>query len=761
MSDPVEPQLRDNLEARLHVLMTDESSDFEHYLSLARSLYQNRRFVDGEALTARATEMFPNVKELWNIRGVMLRVLRRPDEALVALDRAIQIDPNYDGAVINRGNVLMDLGDAEAALALFTHRLEPDPRGAESLSFMGRALLALGRPAEAIARFREATRLKPDAHLIWLEYANALKSCGEHADAQLAFIDGIAANPASTLLIAGFTDLLCETGQEDRAEPILAEAVYRHPDVAQLHLRLGKLHRAKLPSIAMAHLRKAFELEPAGRDILYTLVQFLDRALPNDEAVLIDQLYHAAVSTARGGSITVMNSALLQNVYERVCAFADIDDLESERNRSGADRMVTPVTLLSQIGRATTPERRWNLMDQHRVWGRGLESVASRTPIQSHGHLRREGKVRVGVLSADLRAHVVGFFAFPLFEHIDRERFEVFAYSFNPNPPDAIQDRIASHVDGFRQWPDIKAHDAAQKIADDDLDFLVEIGGHTDLNKPEVLAYRPAPIQASWLGYPHSIGLSTVDYFICDPRNQPTRADLLIEEPLLMPASWIAISPALISRYPPPTVTLASDLKGYVTYGTANNPKKYTHQTLAAWARIVAATPGSHFAFLRPEAGSAVFRRNVARIFAEHGVSPDRLDWMAVRGTHMPLYGEIDITLDTFPLTGGTTTVDALMMGVPVVSLVGEAFHERISHSILASAGLSDLSAFTPDAFQTVALRLAADRDRRLDLRRNLRATLLASPLGQTETFARDFYEMIHRTVMQARQAKAASQTGG
>jgi predicted O-linked N-acetylglucosamine transferase (SPINDLY family) len=367
------------------------------------------------------------------------------------------------------------------------------------------------------------------------------------------------------------------------------------------------------------------------------------------------------------------------------------------------------------------------------------------------------GKIRLGLLSSDLRAHVVAFFAFPLFEHIDRERFEVFAYSFNPGASDAIQERIKSQVDGFRLWPDVTARDAAQMIAEDHLDILIELGGHTDLNKPEVLAYRPAPIQASWLGYPHSIGLTAVDHFICDPHNQPSDPDLMLERPLLMPDSWIAISSALIVRYPPVKDVLASDIKGYVTYGTANNPKKYTRANLTAWAQVVAATPGSHFAFVRPEAASAVFQHNVVRLFEENGVSADRIDWYGVRKTHMALYSEIDITLDTFPLTGGTTTVDALMMGVPVVSLAGEAFHERISHSILTNAGVSDLSASTLEVFHATALRLAGDRDRRQALRQNLRTDLLASALGQTETFARDFYDMIHRVVT----AKAGPRTGG
>jgi predicted O-linked N-acetylglucosamine transferase (SPINDLY family) len=151
--------------------------------------------------------------------------------------------------------------------------------------------------------------------------------------------------------------------------------------------------------------------------------------------------------------------------------------------------------------------------------------------------------------------------------------------------------------------------------------------------------------------------------------------------------------------------------------------------------------------FIRPEGGSASFRRNVLAEFGSHGVAPDRIVFSTVRGQHMPFYNEVDISLDTVPLTGGTTTTESLWMGVPVVSLIGEAFFERLSASILANSGLGDLATEDPADFVKIAVDLAGDRDRRLDLRQNLRATMREGPLGQTKQFATDFYDLIARTV--------------
>ena len=151
--------------------------------------------------------------------------------------------------------------------------------------------------------------------------------------------------------------------------------------------------------------------------------------------------------------------------------------------------------------------------------------------------------------------------------------------------------------------------------------------------------------------------------------------------------------------------------------------------------------------FIRPEGGTATFRKNVIAEFGKHGVAAERVLFSAIRGRHMPYYNEVDITLDPFPLTGGTTTTESLWMGVPVINLVGEAFYERLSASILANSGLPDLAAKDQDEYVRVAADLAADHGRRLALRHGLRDQIRSGPLGQTEQFAADFYDVVARAV--------------
>jgi predicted O-linked N-acetylglucosamine transferase (SPINDLY family) len=213
-----------------------------------------------------------------------------------------------------------------------------------------------------------------------------------------------------------------------------------------------------------------------------------------------------------------------------------------------------------------------------------------------------------------------------------------------------------------------------------------------------------------------------------------------------MPHSWLALG-RMFSDSHPVEAGLPEERAGYITFGTANNPHKYSRPVLRAWAQVVAKVPGSKFAFIRPEGGTASFRKNVLAEFAAEGVGEDRVVFHTVRGLHMPFYNQVDITLDPFPLTGGTTTCEAMWMGVPVVSLVGEAFFERLSYSILSNAGVSELCATDLAGFSEIAIGLAADRERRRELRLTLRDRIKQSPLGQGEAFARDFYEMIARAV--------------
>jgi len=731
----------------------DPARPAQVYRVLALQCYNAGRFEEGVRHVAAGVERHPKDYDLLNVYGVLLRKVRRQAEAVPLLEAATRLRPKDLAAASNLGNVLLDLREGARAEAVFAKLVRANPRNAEFHRQLGRALTQQGKIEPAITRFRTAVNLKKDLTDGWLDLVGALTEEFRTAEAEETLDRAIAANPGDQRLLEGKAMILRRSGQMRRAEQFLTELLPANPDAAWLHYQIGVLVADWDREKANAALRRAVELEPDRLDYAISLVESLERTRIGDEGGNIEEAYQLALKLMpRKAEFGDAANKVMTEVFVRVADFDAMDEVGDFKTLGrGWASSGRHTALLKQLARIKNDEDRQELVEQHRIWGREVEKAAARRPIKRPPPRPKGGKIRLGFMSSDLRQHPVGYFAMPLFDHVDNERFEVFVYSYYLGQEDAAQQHITSKISGYRWWPDVGIGEAAERIAEDQLDILIELGGSTHMNKLEVMAYRPAPLQASWLGYPHSAGLSSIDYFICDPFSLPTRPEYLVEKPLLMPKSWIALGERFFSNRVEIRQTLPEETNGFITYGTANNPHKYTSELLRAWARVVAATPNSKFAFIRPEGGAKSFRENITAQFALEGVSADRLVWHVVRGAHLPYYNEVDITLDTFPLTGGTTTTETLWMGVPLVSLRGPAFHERLSYSIMSNAGLGDLCADNLEDYHALALKLAADRDRRRAIRASIRDDLRKSPLGDTQQFARDFYDMIHRTVTERR----------
>jgi predicted O-linked N-acetylglucosamine transferase (SPINDLY family) len=236
--------------------------------------------------------------------------------------------------------------------------------------------------------------------------------------------------------------------------------------------------------------------------------------------------------------------------------------------------------------------------------------------------------------------------------------------------------------------------------------------------------------------------MKSIDHVVVDRFINPPRPELFVERPLVMPNGWLCFAQDEFFASQDVLETLPLERNGRLTFGTLNAPYKFSKHMVAAWARIMCAVPDSRLLFVRAEARSAAFVRNLSQEFERNGVARDRIEFfdnVAAEIPHLQAYNDIDMSLDTFPLTGGTTTVEALWMGVPVVSLVGESMHQRISYSALMHCGLPELCTFDEDGFVATAVALAQDRERLAAYRRTIRQKMLASPLCDGPGFAHDF----------------------
>lgn len=740
----------DAIEHLIAAVTEDPARPATVYRALVGQLYLAQRYADGDTFAILGLTHHPRDYELLNTRGVLLRKLKRQPEAVPLLEQAIKLQPQLLAAQQNLGNILLDLDKAAKAEAVFSRLVRLEPRNPEFQRQLGRSLLKLGRLEPALVRWRQAVSLQRSHIDAWLDMAGALTDEGRGAESEAVLEKAIAANPGAQRLLEAKAIALRRAGAPERAEAFLQSLLPSNPDAAWLHHQLGAGLADRDRDLANAHLEAAVRLEPGRLDYATSLIEGYERNRKGDEGANIEKAYQLAKSLLpRKAEFTHAANKIVWETLGRVCDFDaqdQVGDFRSLGRGWAANNRHT--ALMKQMPKVRSDEDRLELIEQHRIWGRDVEAAAARRPVKRAAPRPAGGKIRLGFMSSDLRQHPVGYFALPLFEHLDPERFEVFCYSYYTGAEaDALQQYVASRVAGYRWWPGLGIGEAAQRIAEDQLDMLIELGGSTHMNKPEVMAYRPARLQASWLGYPHSVGLESIDYFVCDPYIAPTDPRMLIEKPLMLPHAWYPLSTSTFRPEPAAESEAPVVRNGHVTFGTANQPYKYTREGLKAWARIMSACPGSRFLFVRPEGSSAGFRENLRKAFEAEGVAGDRIDFEAVRGAHLPHYNRMDISLDTFPQTGGTTTCESMWMGTPCVSLKGPAPYERLSFSVLSSLGLTDLCADTVDGYVATAIALGNDSARIASLRASLRERMRASPLGQVQAWATGFYDAVERVV--------------
>lgn len=721
------------------------------YQNFTAILIRDRKYEMAEHWSRIGVARYPKDTELLNILGVALRRLGRHEEALTVLDRALRLNPKHNGALVNKGNIFNDMRDPRA-IDVFTRLVRATPTSGEHQRSLGRAYTFAGELEKAQMRYNLAVKLKPDYLDGWLDLTNNIADVNGPEAALEAYDRGIAAVTDADRLREAKVIMLRRAGRQKEAEQFLSDVLRTRGDVAWAHYQLGVTLADQNRGMANLHYEKAVELAPENGEYQVSLAESYSRTRTGDEAANLERAYQVLKIAIDQVPPTAANVKVASDIFVRV---ADYDAAEALGDFKHLGRLWAGngrhTALLSHLARVRAPEDREELVEQHRIWGRLAEAAAARRPITKPGPRAPDGKIRLGFMSSDLRAHPVAYFSLPIFEHYDRSRFEIYCYSFYQGQADGTQQRLMKLVDQFRWNPDISDFDAAQMIADDQLDMLIELGGSTHMNKLMVMAYKPAPLQASWLGYPHSAGLATIDYLIVDPYMMPERDGLLIEKPLILPHGWFclgqgAFHDGVAVETPAPVIR-----NGYVTFGTANNPYKYSRDMVRTWARVVAGVPGARFMFVRPEGGSPSFRSNLEAIFAQEGVSADRLIFEAVRGRHLPFYNQMDVSLDSFPQTGGTTTCESLWMGVPVVTLVGETLFERLSYSSLMNGGMPELCARSTDEFVRIGVELGKDPARIDQMRAGLRDRMRASPLGQTKQWATDFLDLMGQTVEAAR----------
>lgn len=384
---------------------------------------------------------------------------------------------------------------------------------------------------------------------------------------------------------------------------------------------------------------------------------------------------------------------------------------------------------------------------EHARWA-GRFAAPPASGIRAHANdPSPERRLRIGYVSADLRTHVVGFFMEPILRHHDEERFEVFCYSGGPE--DALTQRLRRAEHHWVPTREMSDEQLAERIRADGIDILVDLSLHMSFNRLLVFARRPAPVQATYLGYCGTTGLLQVDYRISDPHLEPAdRADgwLGPERIARLPECYWCYRPP--PDAPEPAAQAPSEVNGHVTFACGNASPKLNARVARVWARILEQVPNSRLKFVIFGGGENNAR--TVRMFTSAGIDPSRieaLDFMPFE-QYQAFYNTVDVALDPFPYNGGTTTFDALHMGCPVVTLAGELPTARAGVTILSNLGLDRWIARDEEEYVRIAVELARDAAERTEARRTLRTRLLNSHLTDGERFTRQL-EDVYRWMWQ------------
>ena len=484
---------------------------------------------------------------------------------------------------------------------------------------------------------------------------------------------------------------------------------------------------------AERHYRQALEITPHWPEALNNLANVLKELGKNSEAMKLYQdalTINPLLSEAHNGLGSVYQS---EGMIDRAI-FHYRKALEIN-----PDYAVAHSNLLLALNYSAdySPAQVFN---EHKRYAKSFESSPTKGSLRPCGAKR----LKIGYVSPDFRRHSVGYFIEPLLECHDRAAFEVFCYS-DVTAPDAITERLRSYVEHWFDTHLLTDPELYDLISGHRLDILIDLAGHSGYNRLGVFAKRAAPIQITYLGYPNTTGLKSMDYRIVDVFTDPEGlTDHYYSEQL------IRMRQCFLCYAPPndaPDVGPPSFVNnGYITFGSLNNLAKLNDLTLDIWAKVLLETRDSRLLIKSKALNDNNVKERLMERFKKRGIAPERLEligFIKAQRAHLETYNLIDIALDPYPYNGTTTTFEALYMGVPVVTLAGNTHASRVGLSILSNLGLEELVASNSGEFIVKAVGISQDKDRLKLLRSSLRRRILDSHLTDKRGFTREIETLL------------------
>lgn len=593
-----------------------------------------------------------------------------------------------------KAQMLAQAGKSAEALALLDKVCRKDKRNADANFLKGLILGKTGNLEGAAESLRRATTINPRHVLAYFNLGNVLTNLGEIKQAISAYSRALKLEPGKPEIIN-----------------VLARS----------QVSIGHFKEA------IGLYKRNLKLQPHNPDVNGNIASsyFLNGELEN-----ASKYYRLALEQQK-------NASYYDGLGATLCQqgkYSEAIDAHHEALKLQPDNARFHSNLLLSMNYLPV-EKQGNILQEHKAWEK-MHQVNLEQTQKYKNIIDIDRRLRIAYVSPDLRAHSVAYFLEPLLENHNKEVVEIYCYACMPHH-DETTDRLKNVADYWRDISGLNDRQAITMIAQDKIDILIDLSGHTARNRLAVFSAKPAPVQVTWLGYPATTGLEAIDYRITDELADPAGNEIFCTEKLIhLPGCFLCYKPPANS---PPVTPCPFEENGFVTFGSFNNLAKINEDVIKLWSELMNAVQDSRLLIKNPSLTDSATAQRYFALFTKYGVSSDRVELMGLAPTmedHLNTYRLVDIALDTFPYNGTTTTCEALHMGVPVITLSGELHANCVGESLLTTLGQEELVAKTTEEYVAIAKDLAENSVRVSDYRNTLRTCMHNSSLCDGQAFA-------------------------
>jgi protein O-GlcNAc transferase len=640
------------------------------------------------------TEYPKNPLTLGNLGNIFLE-LKEYEKAGEAYDKSLKLDSKNEEIWSNKGNLLCKLKRYQEAIQHHDKALSLNPAYAEAISNKGNALFELKDFAEAIQTYDQALKIKPFLADIWFNRGNALFELNLNEDAAYSYENGLKLKPSHAIGWSDMGNALRALGQYEEADAHYAKAIELKPEFAEGWLnKANTLGELKNYSESILHFKKALNIKPD-------------------------------LDWAKG---------YLLNVKMEIADWSNFNDNLDEmvQNINQDKKIAQPFGLLS-------------ILDDPALCKKATEIyVESNYSIKRTLNFPRKKlnnrKIRIGYFSADFRTHVVAFITAQLFALHDKNKFEIYAFSFfNPLEVDLMHLKLRRTFDSFIDCQSLSDFDVAQKSRELEIDIAIDMGGYTQFSRPKVFHHRAAPIQVNWLGYPGTLGSTNCDYIIADHIIIPESNQIFFTEKVAyLPNSYMVDDDSRkksMKKFNKADYGLPEDKFIFCSF---NNSYKFNPNVLHSWSKILINKENS---ILWIPENNKQFMLNIQKEFLKRGVKEERIIFAKREESmadHLSRIGLADLFLDTYPFNAHSTGLDSLKAGVPILTLIGNSFASRVAASLLNAVNMPELITSSQEEYEALAIDLATNPEKLYAIKQKLAKNLVSEPLFDTPLFTRN-----------------------